>query len=366
MVNHTHVHRLLQDAALGLADWHEALEAFAHATGAGRGQLIGIGPRHVSFNWLSGGDSGILDEFDAIDGANVQLSYRTAASIGAEPFTLVHEGHYAKARASLHNDIYVEFCDRVDLSFGNQTVVALNGDGFIGVATLRSRSDGVSTCDQRQAFSSLMGPVRSAADVQLALEGRGKDLLLGSFDAVEKAVLFLDRAGRCLAMTELAERWLGTTDAVTVHDQQVVCRLPADQLGWNKALAAVLERCESKAFARFRQKGRAPVIASLHAFSPPESSLGFRPEVLVVLQNVSVPSRAQDSDQWLRSLGLTAAESAIALMLARGVSRSDIAEQRGVRLVTVQQQIKAVYAKLDVNREAELVAMLFAGPSRGG
>ncbi len=56
--------------------------------------------------------------------------------------------------------------------------------------------------------------------------------------------------------------------------------------------------------------------------------------------------------------GLTSAEIEIAFALGQGLPRSVIAEQRGARIGTVRQQIKSIFAKLGINREAELIMLM--------
>lgn len=60
----------------------------------------------------------------------------------------------------------------------------------------------------------------------------------------------------------------------------------------------------------------------------------------------------------LASFNLTAAEAAVAMLLARGASRAAVAAARGVSQGTIKSQIKSVYQKVGVTREAELAACL--------
>jgi DNA-binding CsgD family transcriptional regulator len=60
---------------------------------------------------------------------------------------------------------------------------------------------------------------------------------------------------------------------------------------------------------------------------------------------------------------LTPAEARIALGIAEGATLAAIAEARGVSVSTARTQLKSVFAKTNVHRQAELVALL-AGPYR--
>ena len=59
-----------------------------------------------------------------------------------------------------------------------------------------------------------------------------------------------------------------------------------------------------------------------------------------------------------REFQLTSAEAAVVMLLAGGETPSDIAAKRGVSIATVRSQIQVIYGKLDIHRQAELVALI--------
>jgi DNA-binding CsgD family transcriptional regulator len=50
--------------------------------------------------------------------------------------------------------------------------------------------------------------------------------------------------------------------------------------------------------------------------------------------------------------------------MADGASREEIARSRGRAVGTVRNQLKSIFSKLGVSREAELVAMMHGGLAR--
>jgi DNA-binding CsgD family transcriptional regulator len=60
----------------------------------------------------------------------------------------------------------------------------------------------------------------------------------------------------------------------------------------------------------------------------------------------------------LKNYGLTQAELGVALALSDGKSPADHAESLGISVHTVRNQLRVVFDKLDVRRQAELVAKL--------
>ena len=55
---------------------------------------------------------------------------------------------------------------------------------------------------------------------------------------------------------------------------------------------------------------------------------------------------------------LTPAEAQVAIMFANGDTRELIAQERNSSLQTVRTQLKRIFDKLDIHREAELAAKL--------
>jgi DNA-binding CsgD family transcriptional regulator len=56
--------------------------------------------------------------------------------------------------------------------------------------------------------------------------------------------------------------------------------------------------------------------------------------------------------------GLTAAEARLASRLAGGAALNEVAAQLGISRETARNQLKAVFAKTETHRQAELVALL--------
>ena len=68
-----------------------------------------------------------------------------------------------------------------------------------------------------------------------------------------------------------------------------------------------------------------------------------------------------DAAQLQAQHGFTPAESAVANLLAQGLSPEDIARTHGTSIDTVRSQLKKIMAKLGVNRQGEAVARLITG-----
>lgn len=69
-----------------------------------------------------------------------------------------------------------------------------------------------------------------------------------------------------------------------------------------------------------------------------------------------------EADKLVGVYKLTPAEAQVAVSIANGVSPGEIACNNNVAVSTVRSQLKAVYSKLGVNSQAELVKVLLSGP----
>ncbi len=85
--------------------------------------------------------------------------------------------------------------------------------------------------------------------------------------------------------------------------------------------------------------------------------MGLTPAAIVVLRDGGAGLRRNHA-RLQDNFGLTPAEADIALHLARGLARADIARSRQVSIATIKTQLKPIYQKLGVSCEAELVARI--------
>ena len=67
-------------------------------------------------------------------------------------------------------------------------------------------------------------------------------------------------------------------------------------------------------------------------------------------------------DQLIDIYGLTQAESKVAISIANGVNPDQIASINNVAISTIRSQLKAVFQKVGVKSQIELVKVLLTGP----
>lgn len=335
----------------------------AHHTRSAHGELIGIGNAHsVALNWATDLTPEFFSDFVEIGGGDPKTNWRIACV--ASPFEVMSEADYARVRQKhpRRYDIYDDFAHRHGISYGCQTVLMDEQGSFFGLAALRTGADGATTDDDRQAFAEAAPYALSAIRLQRALEHQGALMLVGALDQMNAAAIVCDGGGRVCAVTPAAEARLRHSFRLILRDGRLfAARAEENRLLGDAINGALNGGSERGAVARFWLRGEAghldSEICEVFALPRREWSLGFEPRVLIVLRwptSVAGDTRDLIQDLW----GLSAAETAIAMLLGQGLSREQIAATRATSPSTVHSQLKSLFRKVDVSRESELVALL--------
>lgn len=355
---------LFAEAALG-GDWPTALNALADAAGAARGELIGVGAdRTMPFNWITRIDlEAINAEFLTIDGGSPAVNPRVNRGVRSGLLESWHDVACSTDEELRRNFAYADFCRRWDIPYGSQTNL-MAGDGLlIGLATLRTEAQGRPEAADRRAFESLAPQIRAAVRTQMALEGQGAALVGGALEAVGVAAFVCDASGRVQVHTPAAEAAL----------RRGVLRLRGGRLGAQRDEdARALEAAVRRAVYGLTPNGpplldtvvlRDPVlgggveVVDVVTLPPRPYAFGFQPRALAIVRGAR--REAGEIVHVLRlAFGLSPAEAEIAVRLADGESREEIAEARGASIETVRSQVKSLFAKVGVRRTGELAAKL--------
>ncbi len=342
--------------------WNAALRLLARRTGSTRAQLLGLGDDATLFNFMPDIDPAYQREFMEIEGWRPEVNWRVAAS--GRPLEILSEAHYDIVRQHSGTDDYEEHIRRWDGVHGCQTVL-IEGEGLlVGLASLRSESDGRTATRDRKLFAAGATYALAAVRMQQAMARRGAEMTAGAFDAIGVAAFLIDRHGAVAALSGAAEAIVGDRAGGALCVRRG--RLGATRRDADAVLQGALGRAlGGEAMQQYwigspgQGEGAAEggVLCEVFRLPQREWDFGFDPRVLVVARRAAdipamrkVPLRA--------ALGLTAAEAEIALRLANGAAREAIAAERGTSPQTLGTQIKSILRKTDVGREAELTALV--------
>lgn len=358
----------LYSAAIDGQGWYPALEGLARATGSESGQLIGLGAdAAVPFNIITNLDPDWQETFATAGGGNPAINVRVGNGLPAPVLQVMAETDFTYPESHAHDPQCREFEDfmqRCDRPFICLAVVERQQDMLIGLAAVRSKRDGRITQQQRAAFTSLAPHVRAAVRMQLALEGQGTSLLVGAMEALSIPAFVCDGAGRVQALTPAAEKLAGMGRGLQLRKGHLYTTLAEDTRTLNDAIAAAACGYVAGGPPTFRtvvvHDGDAKslsLVLDVIALPNRAYEFSFTPRVLVVARGER-HADARKAAILQAAYALTAAETDVALQVARGRTADVIAQDRGVSIDTVRSQIKTILTKVGVHRQIELAAKL--------
>lgn len=310
--------------------------------------------RHARFNWMTDAPLDYGQMFVDIEAYKREVNYRIGAM--AAPMTVTFESDYdAYRQKSGTNEVYLGHVRDLDGEFGCQSVLMQGKGSMIGLAMLHGKADGLSTPEQRAIFADCLPHVLAAVRLQNAIDHPGTELLRGSLDMMRTAAMLIDGAGRVCAWTRPAEDVL-SGGLLCIADGQ----LQAVHGGFD----ALLQRAVGAAIASqpvlmpdlWVPDASPPLLVEVNPLPLRPWSFGFAPAAIITFRS---PLRGDMLDGGIlaQALGLTRAEGDVAAMVAMGQNRQAIAAARCTSVQTVTAQMRSIFQKCGVRREAELVAI---------
>ena len=178
------------------------------------------------------------------------------------------------------------------------------------------------------------------------------------------AVIQLDRRGRILTVNDRALAILRDSGGVSDRDGMLRADEPAEELRLGRLVAAALPASGSVAVGGSmllsRPSALPPFVVHVRPVPVPQPDYGARHVAALVL--IVEPGHRQRVDPGLvaTTLGLTPAESQVAVRVAAGKSVGEIAAATGRTKGAVYWHLKQIYQKLPVSRQADLVRLVLS------
>jgi DNA-binding CsgD family transcriptional regulator len=205
-----------------------------------------------------------------------------------------------------------------------------------------------------------LSPVLSKAATEAQLLGFARaEGALSVFGLLNLPAALLDRYGKLVHMNQAAKQLFG--DDVTIRRGQVISFDHDATMALSQAFTDFMSSGHPSVlmpFVSFPRRGdRRPLLVSAMRLS--EISQGVFARCQAVLIFFDLDRHARPSEAVLREcFGLSAAEARLAIGLATGESLQALAEQLKISKQTARHELKSVFAKLNVHRQSELVALL--------
>ena len=186
--------------------------------------------------------------------------------------------------------------------------------------------------------------------------------LVDMLDNVRAGVIQLDRRARPVAANDRARALLRRGDGLRDEDGRLRAALPREDAALQGLIARALPTGsgpgEAGSILLGRPASRSPLV--LHVSPVHDAAIeAARGRVGALVLAVDPADRAGiDPARVGKALGLTPAESRVAVALAEGRTIDDIAAATGRSRTTVKWHIRHIYAELGVSRQIELAQLV--------
>lgn len=230
----------------------------------------------------------------------------------------------------------------------------------------RGRRDARFSANDRALLQRLTPHLQRATQIyaRLSRTTSERDLYAGAVDQLTVATIILDEQGRVLNTNALAKALLEERSGLGLRDQHLHIGGRDQNRELQDALTTVIraqQRGEAtvvRALRIPRQGGRSDLGLVVRPIPAAEWGEGQGTPCAAVF--ISDPDlRETASQQTLGELfGLTPAEANLAILLSRGLSLSEVSEAQNISQHTARAQLKSIFAKTGVSRQAELVRLV--------
>lgn len=172
--------------------------------------------------------------------------------------------------------------------------------------------------------------------------------------------LAVDREGRIVSSNRAADRLIETSELLAIRDRRLRIKSPRQAEAFNAALQQIVTNQTSVAAVALGEgtAGHGGLGLLLRTLGPFRNfGDGSLPSAVVYLSDTAA-NRIGPASLVAELFDLTATESSLAILLARGQSLADAAMELGVTESSVRTYLKRIFAKTGLHRQAELVALI--------
>ncbi len=188
--------------------------------------------------------------------------------------------------------------------------------------------------------------------------------LTGLLDNARVGVIHLNQYGRIVAANDRASSVLRRGAGLTDHGGFLHATLPANNTRLARLLAGALGQhggaAEAGAMVLHGPPTSPRIIMHVKPAVSGESAFGAWGVSALVLFRESGRKFHIDSSVVASALGLTRAETQVAVWIAEGTTVREIAEATGRKESSVYWHLRQIYQKLGISRQAELVRLVLS------
>lgn len=351
-------------AAIGREPWDEPLTALTDMLGAKMGQIALVDrDGNLLLNVFTQHALDASDDYMAWRGYDPAMNPRSRAIVTAPAMRCIVDEEFIDATQIARSPIYQGLFKPHDVPHcGMVRLADAPGDGAGGLTMLWSASAGPATEEKRRLIEALAPSLAASLALATHLEGDKARTLLDTVEMLVGPAILLGPERGIIGMSSAAETLLRGGTHLTTRAGR---------------LNAVIGQCEAALGKAFRQaldvgpnagipaklviagaRDRPPMIVELHRLPDRDQQAPMNARILLTIKarRPDLPTSAVAALR--KAFDMTAAEAAVAELLALGHDVPTIASRRGVGIETIRSQLKSIFQKTGTHRQAELVIAL--------
>lgn len=230
----------------------------------------------------------------------------------------------------------------------------------------RRKDEANFTTRDRELLTLLTPHLRQAVAIHSRLHQMAseRDIYSGAVDQLSVATFILDEQGRLTSRNAMATALIKDADGLSLRGERLHIASHAIDGELQAALTSVISAQQTgetalvKALRVPRRAGRSALALVVRPAPLAQSNENQSGPCVAVF--VSDPDQRDTASQ--NTLGalfnLTPAEARLAILLARGLSLTEISEAQNISPHTARAQLKSIFAKTGISRQAELVRQI--------
>lgn len=365
---------LLYEGPLQAVPWQDFLPAILQAMDAQVVSLIlrppAAGDRGVILNSRRNTDG--VTETGLADPEDWEATTYREQFFNLDPFVNLPPGRAVTQRELipdaelLASDYYKEYLEPIGI-FHILGVDTVEPDGLVARLRIGRKLDEPEFSAKETALCERLVPhLQRAIHIHARLNRTEseRDLYAGTVDQLAVATIIIDEQGRVHSCNSVAEDIFSRKDGVCLQDNRILIEHRGSHEALEKmigeAIAAQLSRSTSLARAMRipRSSGAQDLGVVVRPITASEWAEGqSSPCVAVFISDPQINEGA--SKQLLAELfELTPAEANLAINLAQGINLAEFSEAHNVSQHTARAQLKSIFSKTGVTRQAELVRLV--------
>lgn len=323
--------------------------------------------RKARFTVTDGLDDGLVDQYYR---HYIFLDPNLAAKNKLPVGTVTASNQVMRDNQWENSEYYHDFARHVGIFYQMGAYTHRSPDAFGGIGVHRPKDSNPFSKAEICSMRRIVPHMRQAFRVSSLLQG-AQGTLSALIEFHPYGVFLIDAGGRIVLTNRRGEGLLRQRDGLILADGRLSAQSESGKVALGTAIRNAMLTGLGKgvhpghALTLERPSGGKPyqvLVTPLHHL-PAELDMGPHRICAAVLVNDPLSTPRASADVLREWFGLTAAEARVALSIAEGLSVKEIAERAGTTFETVRNQLKTVFSKVGVHRQAELVRLLLMSPA---